>query len=117
MARQIADLCLDKKALDIVVLDGRGSSSYTDFLVIASATSDRQVQAIADHVSFALRETGTRPLGVEGLREGQWALVDFGGVVLHVFHQFARQAYALETLWPKAPRLPVTPPVAVAHQR
>lgn len=88
-----------------MVIDVRGRSSYTDFLVIASGTSDRHVQAIAEVVESHLNQTGVRSLGREGLREGQWALIDFGSVVLHVFHTFSREAYNLEDMWHDAPRL------------
>lgn len=104
----MADLAAERKALDIVVLDVRGKSSYADFLVICSGTSDRHVQSIAELVSDTLRkEDRIKPVGTEGLREGQWALVDLGDVVLHVFHQFTREVYALEDLWSDAPRLAV----------
>lgn len=106
LARRIADLAADKKALNIVVLDVRGRSSYADFLVIASGTSDRHVQSVAQHAADILsKEDGILPSGSEGLREGQWALVDFGSVVLHVFHQFTRDIYDLEDLWRDAPHL------------
>lgn len=89
----------------------RGRVSYTDFVVIASGTSDRHVKAVADAIGPALkREHGLKALGQEGLREGQWALIDFGDVILHVFHQFTREVYALEELWRDAPRLPVDDP-------
>jgi len=108
LARRIADLAGDRKGLNILVIDVRGRSSYTDFLVIASGTSDRHVQSIGEAVADAIkRELGLSTLGVEGLKEGQWALVDFGEVVLHVFHQFTREIYALEDLWKDAPRLAV----------
>lgn len=111
LARRIADLTLERKALNVVVLDVRGRSSYTDFLVIASGTSDRHVQGIAEIVEETLRQSAMRPIGHEGLREGQWALVDFGSVVLHVFHQFTRDVYDLEALWRDAPRLALAAPV------
>jgi ribosome-associated protein len=99
-----------------VVIDVRGRSSYADFLVIASGTSDRHVQSIAELVDTTLSHEGARPLGREGLREGQWALIDFGAVVMHVFHQFTREVYDLETMWRDAPRLPVRLPTAPAPQ-
>ena len=83
----------------------RGRSSYADFLVIASGTSDRHVTAVAGLVVEGLAESRKKPIGVEGLREGQWALIDFGSVVVHVFHSFTREVYDLEGLWQRAPRL------------
>ena len=71
-----------------------------NFLVVASGTSDRHVQGIAELCRQTLDSEGAAALGSEGLREGQWALVDFGDVVLHVFHQFTREVYALEEMWP-----------------
>lgn len=105
LALHVAELALDIKALNVVVLDLRERSSYTDFLVIASGTSDRHVQSIAESVADKLRSEKVRPIGSEGLREGQWALLDFGSVVLHVFHQFTRDVYQLENLWKDVPRL------------
>jgi ribosome-associated protein len=105
-----------KKGLDVLVLDLRGMSSYADFLVIASGTSDRHVQALAESAEDALKAEGVRPSGVEGLREGQWALVDFGPVVLHVFHQYSRAVYDLEGMLRGAPRLKLAPAFAPAAQ-
>ncbi len=86
-------------------MDVRGRASYTDFIIIASGTSDRHVQSVAEHVVASLREEGERALGSEGVRDGQWALIDCGGVVVHVFHQFTRRVYDLDGLWSKAPRV------------
>ena len=107
IAKKIATLVNDRKAQNITVLDLRGLSSYTDFLVICSGTSDRQVQAIAEWVASEMRDEKLRPIGVEGIREGQWALVDYGSVVLHVFHEFTRDVYQLEQIWKEAPRLEI----------
>ena len=98
---------LDRKAEDVRVLDVRGLASYTDFLVLLSATSDRQANAIADAVDEALSTNGYRPIGVEGVGAGNWILVDAGDVVVHVFHQDARRFYDLDGLWADAKRVPV----------
>jgi ribosome-associated protein len=74
-------------------------SSFTDFFVIASGTSDRHLRALVDAVQVRAREVGERSLGSEGLRSTRWALVDLGDVVVHVFSQDARGFYALERLW------------------
>ena len=117
LAQLVANAALDKKALDLVVIDVRGLSSYTDVLILASGTSDRHVEAIAQGAVTELkREHEHPPIGVEGLREGQWALVDFGDVILHVFHQFARDVYSLEELWSEAPRLELELDVPTADQ-
>ena len=110
ISQRIADIALERKALDVVIIDVRGGSSYTDFLVIASGTSDRHVQSIAELIEMTLRHEGIRSIGHEGLREGQWALIDFGSIVVHVFHQFTRQVYNLEEMWRDAPRLPLEQP-------
>ncbi len=104
----MADLALDRKGLDVIVLDLRGQSSYADFLVVASGTSDRHVQSVAEYVGEELNRRGVKSMGQEGVRQGQWALVDFGPVVLHVFHQYTREVYDLEAMWREAPRLPLS---------
>ncbi len=92
------------------MLDVRGHVSYAEYLVIASGTSDRHVQAVAEGIEDELRAEGRRAFGVEGLREGQWALLDFGSVVVHVFHPYTREVYQLDGLWKGAPRLTLTAP-------
>lgn len=100
-----AQAALEKKAEDVVVLDLRGVSGYTDFLVIGSGSSDRQIEAIADGVEKELKAQGHRVVGSEGQRGGRWVLLDFGDVVVHVFHQDERMHYDLEGLWADAPRI------------
>jgi ribosome-associated protein len=114
--QRVVDVALERKALDVVVIDVRGRSSYTDYIVIASGTSDRHVQSVAENVEVTIKHEGQMSIGREGLREGQWALIDFGGVVLHVFHQFTREVYHLESMWEDAPRVPVQahPPAMAA---
>jgi ribosome-associated protein len=93
---------LDKKAERVRVLDVRTLSSYADYLVLMSATSDRQVNAVADAVDDALRKAKHRPIGVEGQGAGQWVLIDTGDVVVHVFQEAAREFYDLDRLWSDA---------------
>ena len=96
----IARLALkDLKAVDPVVMDVRSLSSVMDYLVIASGTSSRHVKSLADNVLMKAKEQGLRPLGVEGERVGEWVLVDFGDVVVHVMQPAARSFYDLERLW------------------
>src|SRR4029453_9069076 len=95
LARWALEAALEKKALEPVLLDVRELCSYTEYILLVSGRSDRQVDAIADAISLKLRRTGSRPLGVEGTTSGQWALLDFGDVVVHVFHHPAREHYAL----------------------
>ena len=89
----------DLKAVDPVVLDVRELSAMMDWLVVASGTSSRHVKSLADNVMVKAREQGVRPLGVEGERVGEWVLVDFGDVVVHVMQPAARSFYDLERLW------------------
>jgi ribosome-associated protein len=95
----------DRKAIDLKVLHLAEVSDFTDYFVIASGTSERQAQAIADHLVEMLRSDGVRPLHVEGYNRGQWILVDFGDVVVHVFQEEQRRFYALERLWGDAPEV------------
>ncbi len=96
---------MDKKATDVLVLDVRGMSSYADYIVLASAESDRQVSAMAENVHIQLKqEDGLHPLGTEGRETGQWVLLDYDEVVAHLFLQDVRAFYDLEGLWADAPR-------------
>ena len=98
-----ADLMIDRKAQDVVLLDLRGLGGATDFFLIATGRSDTHVSAIADHMIDELKKEGLRPVGVEGLRGGRWVLVDYVDFVVHVFHPAAREFYQLERLWGDAP--------------
>src|SRR5210317_1035251 len=89
----------DLKALEPVVLDVRALSSVMDWMVVASGTSSRHVKSLADNVMMKAKEQGVRPLGVEGERVGEWVLVDFGDVVVHVMQPAIRSFYDLERLW------------------
>jgi len=97
------DLMFDRKANDVVLMDLRNISSATDCFLVASGTSDTHVASIADHVVSELKQSGTRPLNVEGERGGRWILVDYFSFVVHVFHPAAREFYQLERLWGDAP--------------
>lgn len=90
---------LQKKAQDIVVLNLKQISAFTDYMIICSGTSERQVQAIAQEIQLFLKKADVRPLGVEGASNGQWVLLDYGNVVLSVFHEPIRTFYDLENLW------------------
>ena len=98
---------LDKKALDVQVLHVAPLTSVADYLVIASAESDRQTRAIADHIDGILSRLGQKPLSIEGTTTGQWVLLDFGDVVAHIFRQDARAHYGLERLWSDAKEIPI----------
>ena len=100
-----AELAMERKAQELVVLDLRGISSATDWFLIASGSSDTQVRSIAEHVIEELRGEGVRPGHVEGLEGGHWVLIDYIDFVVHVFHPQARSFYQLEGLWGDARRL------------
>lgn len=89
----------DLKAQESVVLDVRELSSVMDWLIVASGTSSRHVKSLANNVIMRAKEQGVRPMGVEGERVGEWVLVDFGDVVVHVMQPAARSFYDLERLW------------------
>jgi ribosome-associated protein len=109
-AKLALETALGKKALEPVLLDVRALCSYTEYILTVSGRSDRQVDAIADAVTQALKAQGRRPLGVEGVTSGQWALLDFGDLVVHVFLHPVRLHYDLESLWHEAPRVPIDVP-------
>jgi ribosome-associated protein len=100
---------LDKKAEDLVLLKMRGVASYADYVLMCSGRSDRQVQAIAQSIETELKKLGYRPLGIEGKSHGQWVLIDYGDVIIHVFQESVRKFYDLEGLWIDAPRVEVEP--------
>lgn len=99
-----AELAMERKAADLVVLDLRGISSATDFFLLGSGSSDTQVRSIAEHIIEELRKEGVRAGHVEGLEGGHWVLIDYIDFVVHVFHPQARSFYQLEGLWGDAPR-------------
>ncbi len=102
LAHHIVDLASDKKASDIVLLDVRGQTTMTDYFVICSGASDRQLGAIADGIIEGLDEDGVSPLSREGDASSHWVLIDFGGVIVHVMSVPEREFYQLERLWSKA---------------
>ena len=103
--RTAARAAADKKAFQIVGLEVAELTSYTDNILICSGASDRQVAAIAEAVQRRLRESGRRPLHVEGERRSDWVLLDYGEFVIHVFTEERRAFYGLDGLWGDAPRL------------
>jgi ribosome-associated protein len=102
---------LDKKALDLVVVDVAKLTSIADYLVICSGRSDRQVQSIAQAIEEALVEEDARPISIEGMQRGQWVLLDCVDVIVHVFYQPIREFYDLERLWQHAPRVQLPEPL------
>src|SRR4030043_2171419 len=102
-------LCLkaaiEKKAQAPVLLELKGISSFTDYFLLCSGKSDRQVQAIAQAIGETLKKRGIRPLGQEGMTGGRWILMDYEDVVVHIFLEPMRKFYDLEGLWRDAPRI------------
>ena len=96
---------MGKKALDVVVLDVRELTSFSDRFLICSGRSNRQVSAIAEHIQVTLKKHAIKPLSVEGKKEGHWVLLDYGHVVVHVFYEPVRAFYDLEGLWIDAKRV------------
>ncbi len=104
LAEAIAAQAADKKALDVVELDVRGVVGYTDFFLVCSGNTARQVKAIHDGIHRALKDDhGILPRRVEGLREARWILMDYLDVVVHIFTPEARDFYRLEQLWGEVP--------------
>jgi ribosome-associated protein len=88
-----------KKAVDVCVLDLREVTSFTDFFVICSGTNIRQVQAIAEEIDIELGKRGEKATSLEGFKNGEWVLADYGDMIVHVFSPTARAFYELERLW------------------
>ncbi|MCB1036983.1 MAG: ribosome silencing factor [Acidobacteria bacterium] len=99
LVRAAAESALDKKAVDLKILHLEPVSDFTDYFLVCSGTNERQVQAIAESVERRLRTLKARPLHVEGLKNAQWVLLDYGDFLVHVFDQERRDFYGLERLW------------------
>jgi len=107
-ARRAAQILLDSKASDVVLLDLRPVSDMTDFFIVASGTSDTHVRASAGHVMQTLKREGIAVHSIEGMEQGRWVLLDYVDFVVHVFHPTLRSFYQLERLWGDAPAVAVT---------
>ena len=106
LARCCAGYALDKKALDVKLLYVGETSSLTDYILIASGNSDRQVQAIAEAIRLGMKdEQNEPPMAVEGMADGRWVLLDFGNIMAHIFQQPVREFYDLDGLWADAPEI------------
>ncbi len=104
----VVEAALDRKALNIVGLNTREVTSFADEFILATGTSDRHVRAVADAIMVEAKAFGRAPLGVEGLDEGRWILIDFGDIIVHIFQEEVREHYDLERLWSEAPALDFT---------
>lgn len=105
--QRAARAALAKKATDVVILDLRKVTEFTDYFVLASAASQRQIVAVADAVTEAMREQGLRPAHIEGYPRQEWILLDYGDFVVHLFTPRTRAFYDLERLWGGALRIEV----------
>ncbi|HIC92318.1 MAG TPA: ribosome silencing factor [Syntrophaceae bacterium] len=108
-SREKSRLCihaaLNKKALDLILLDVRKVSSFADYFIICSGQSSRHVQGIASFIEESLAKQGIYPLGIEGFTQGSWILMDYNEVIIHIFYKPIREFYDLEGLWSGAKRI------------
>ena len=95
-----------KRAVDPVLLDMREITLITDYFLICHGTSNVHIRALGQAVVEALKESGVKPLGVEGRQAARWVLLDYGDVIVHIFAEEEREFYSLERLWGDAPRMP-----------
>ena len=107
--RRVVEAAQDKKAIDLIVLDLRGTDAFTDFFVVCSGQTDRQVRAIVDEIQQQLKSMGERPSHIEGYDHAEWVLLDCFDFVVHVFTETTRRFYDLERLWGSATRIDVGP--------
>lgn len=105
------EYALDKKGIDLKLLDVREVSTITDYLILVSGRSDRQVQAIAENIKTELKDQHSiQPIAIEGMDKGRWVLIDYGEIMIHVFQQPIREFYDLEGLWSEAPEVEIKQP-------
>jgi ribosome-associated protein len=104
LARVVVSALEEGKAQDLRVLDVRAISAFTDFMIVATGRSDRQVRALADKVVMEAKKAGVTPLGVEGKGQAEWILIDLADVVVHAMQPATRDFYQLEKLWSDAKR-------------
>lgn len=105
-----AQAAIDKQGLGPQLLDLREAKCYTDYILVVSGRGPRAARAIAENVQETMAERGYRAVGVEGVRDGRWALLDYGDVVVHVFDQPLREFYDLESMWFDAPQVALQVP-------
>ncbi len=106
-AELVASLLAERQAEDLVILHVGPLVGYADYFMLTSGRSSRHVRAIAEFVQEEMAKRGIKPLGVEGVGEGTWVLLDYNEVIVHVFHDPVRRFYDLEGLWADAPRVEV----------
>lgn len=109
-ALECVRFALDKKAYDLVLLDVGALTSLGDYFLICTGRSDTQVQAIAQSIENSMSPLGHEPLSVEGQTHGQWVVIDYGDIIVHIFYEPLREFYDLERLWARAPRVELPEP-------
>lgn len=107
LALNIAKAALDKKALEVAIIDISRKVDYADYLVVCSGTSRRHVKTIYGELETSLKRKRIIPIGVEGESDGNWILIDYGSVVVHVFHSDTRCFYDIDGLWLDADRIEI----------
>ncbi|MCL7489468.1 MAG: ribosome silencing factor [Desulfobulbaceae bacterium] len=113
LAQLCAGIALDHKAEDLVILDVRGLTSFTDYFIIMSGRSTRHVQGLADVIEKELSSKRISSKYCEGLQEGLWVLLDFNDLIIHIFYRDTREFYDLDGLWHDAPRVEIEPAASV----
>jgi len=111
-AVECARIAADLHCKDIVILEVQRIIGWTDYLVIATGGSRRQMASVADEISDRMKAIGDKPIAFEGYQSGGWMVLDYGDVVVHLFDEDKREYYQLERLWEDAPRIEWTPPKA-----
>lgn len=117
LAKRILKIAEDVKAINPVILDLKDISSFTDYFVIVSASSDRQTRAISDKVELELKKENIRPHSAEGYEQATWIVLDYFDVILHVFTEELRADYDLEGFWNKAKRVKIAAPKKPAAKK
>lgn len=110
-------ISIEQKGLDVRGLDLKTLTDIADYFVIVSGTSERHVQGIADKIKFGLRDLEERPLSINGYDRGEWILLDYGDVVIHVFYEPTRQYYQFDELWKNADLVPLDPGLEVQARK
>jgi ribosome-associated protein len=113
----LVESALDKKAYDLVVLEVRDLTSIADYFIICSGRSDRQVQSLSQGIEQSLGEKGVSAASIEGYTRGQWVLMDFSDVIVHIFYQPVREFYDLEGLWADAPCVELPEPYSTLRRQ
>ena len=104
----LAKVALDKKARDVLILDLKGLTIIADYFIICSGESTKHVRAIAETIEEKSQKAGIKPIGIEGLPQSRWVLIDYGDVMVHIFEAGTRSYYELEKLWMDAQRIPLS---------